>query len=74
VPATQLAGLGALCQDASYEQYRLPKAKDDQAELPDGLAYEEDELLGVRLKAAGDAQVRAIWKACMPAWRKVIGL
>lgn len=74
VPANHLAGLGALCQDPAYDDYHLPKPKDDQVDLPEGLAYKEDDLLGVRLKAVGDAQVRAIWKACMPAWRAEIGL
>jgi CRISPR/Cas system CSM-associated protein Csm3 (group 7 of RAMP superfamily) len=69
-----LAGLGALCQDAAYAEYHLPAAEDDQVKLPDELAYEADELLGVRLKAVGDAQIRAVWKACMPAWRAEIGL
>jgi len=75
VPANHLAGLGALCQDPAYAEYHLPtKPNQDHVPLPEGLAYEADELLGVRLKAASDAQVRAVWKACMPAWRKVIGL
>jgi len=69
---TELAGLGALCQEPAYESYRLPS--DDRVLLPPGLAYVADDLLGVRLLADGDEQVRAIWRACMPAWRREIGL
>lgn len=71
-PPGHIAGLGALCDEATYGDYRLPR--DDSAPLPEGLAFTPDELLGVRLIAEGDAQVRAIWKACMPAWKRVIGL
>jgi len=46
----------------------------DSAPLPVGLAYVEDELLGVRLSVSGDEQVRAIWRACMPAWKRELGL
>lgn len=72
VPDTHLAGLGALCQDPAYADYHLPTPKHDQAPLPQGLAYQPDELMGVRLSAVGDAQVRAVWRACMPAWRAAI--
>lgn len=72
VPADNLAGLGALCRDPAYADYRLPEPDDDQARLPEGLAYQPDDLLGVRLSAVGPEQVRAVWRACMPAWRKVI--
>jgi CRISPR/Cas system CSM-associated protein Csm3 (group 7 of RAMP superfamily) len=70
--ANQLAGLGAFCADEAYSSYALPGG--DTAELPEGLNYAEDELMGVELKAAGNEQVRAIWRACMPAWRREIGL
>lgn len=67
-----LAGLGTFCTDAAYAGYALPA--DDTAALPDGLRYVEDDLLGVNLLAAGNDQVRSIWKACMPAWKREIGL
>lgn len=71
-PLTHLAGLGALCDQKIYREYSLPK--EDSAELPPGLGYADDEILGVRLRAEGDEQVRAIWKACMPAWKRELGL
>ena len=71
-PITYLAGLGALCADAAYVSYTLPN--EDQAPLPAGLSYAEDEFLGVRLRAEGDEQVRAVWRACMPAWKRELGL
>lgn len=70
--ANMLAGLGAFCADEAYRGYALPR--EDTAELPTGLAYAEDEPLGVSLRASGDAQVRTVWKACMPAWRREIAL
>jgi CRISPR/Cas system CSM-associated protein Csm3 (group 7 of RAMP superfamily) len=42
--------------------------------LADGLHCLPDSLLGAHIVARGDAAVRAIWKACMPAWRREIGL
>lgn len=62
----QLAGVGALCQE---EGYLLPK--EDRVALPDELSYQEDSErgMGVVLKAEDDTQVRAIFAACMPAWR-----
>jgi CRISPR/Cas system CSM-associated protein Csm3 (group 7 of RAMP superfamily) len=72
--AAELAGLGALCQDEAYRGYDFPASQHDIAPLPDGLAYVADELLGVRLIAAEEAQVRSIWRACMPAWKQEIGL
>lgn len=72
--SSNLAGLGALCQHSAYQSYDLPSASDDIASLPDGIAYTADDFLGVRLQAQGDEQVRAIWRACMPAWKREIGL
>ncbi|HEU4322606.1 MAG TPA: RAMP superfamily CRISPR-associated protein [Roseiflexaceae bacterium] len=74
VPDTDLAGLAALCPREAYAEYHLPQR--DHVPLPNGLAYriDEDDLLGVRLTADGDTQVRAVWKACMPCWREAIGL
>jgi hypothetical protein len=69
LPAGQLAGLGALCAEAGYA---LPPQ--DTVPLPEGLRYTPDELLGVHLVAEGDAAVRAIWRACMPAWKAELGL
>lgn len=68
----QLAGLGAFASSDAYRSYALPT--EDVAPMPDGLSYTADEFMGVELKAGDDAQVRAIWKACMPAWRREIGL
>jgi CRISPR/Cas system CSM-associated protein Csm3 (group 7 of RAMP superfamily) len=72
VPGGHLAGIGALCAGPAYSGYGFPN--DDSAPLPEGLAYRDDELLGVRLKAEGDGQVRAIWRACMGAWKRELGL
>lgn len=66
---SELAGLGAF---GAGEAYNLPS--DDTATIPDGLSYVEDEFMGVELKASDDTQVRAVWRACMPAWRREIGL
>lgn len=80
VPKTYLAGLGDLCRDKAYAGYAFPEYDGrplpayDGARLPPGLAYTEDELLGVRLTASGDEQVRAVWRACMPAWKRELGL
>ncbi len=71
-PLTHIVGLGALCDQATYREYHLPQA--DSAPLPPDLAYVNDEFLGVRLRAAGDEQVKAIWRACMPAWKQELGL
>lgn len=73
-PASKLAGLGALCADDRYRDYALPPREVDLADLPEGLVYRPDEIMGVSLTATGNDQVRAIWKACMPAWRWEVGL
>jgi hypothetical protein len=70
--AGELAGLGALCADPAYGGYNLPE--EDRAPLPEGLAYEADPFIGALLRAAGDEAVRGLWRACMPAWRREIGL
>lgn len=69
-PTTHLVGVGAFCQE---EAYHLPT--DDRVPMPEGLEYRSDaDNLRVVLLVAGDSQVRNIWRACMPAWKKVIGL
>lgn len=73
-PAGRLVGLGALALGTPYTGYALPPAEEDQGDLPTGLAYTADEFMGVELRAEGDMQVRAIWRACMAAWRREIGL
>ncbi len=70
----QLAGLGALCQEPAYRAYALPPPDRDRVTLPPDLSYQADEVMGVRLQASGDTQVRAIWRACMPAWKYEVGL
>ena len=72
VAAETLAGVGALSKDQAA--YRLPE--DDTATLPAGLVYAEDTErgMGVLLKAEGDVQVRALFAACMPAWKAQVGL
>lgn len=72
-PAAKLAGLGALC-DERFKAYDLPPREDDLVDLPPGLAYRADDFFGVTLVANGNEQVLAVWKACMPAWRREIGL
>lgn len=71
LPKGKLLGLGALV-DSSYDSYDLPK--DDTGDLASGLAYVEDDWFGVKLEVIGDMQVRGIWKACMPAWKRELGL
>lgn len=73
-PATKLAGLGALCAGGGFDEYDLPPSDVDVGDLPAGLGYRPDDLLGVALIASGNEQVLAVWKACMPAWRWEIGL
>jgi len=73
-PASRLVGLGALCGGTTYTDYALPPAEQDQGDLPEGLAYAADDFMGVELRAEGNDQVKAIWRACMPAWRWEIGL
>lgn len=70
--ANQFAGLGALCAEEVYEGYALPRP--DTAPLPAGLRFTPDDFLGVWLKAEDDAQVRALWRECMPAWKQMLGV
>jgi CRISPR-associated RAMP protein (TIGR02581 family) len=66
----RLAGLGAF---PAGDAYYLPK--NDTAALPGGLAYADDEEtgLGVKLATSDSAQVKAIFRACMDAWKLAIG-
>ena len=73
--ASQFVGIGALYQHAQdCGTYKFPAAADDTADMPQGLVYTNDELMGVRLTASGKEQVEAVWRKCMPLWEKVIGL
>jgi CRISPR/Cas system CSM-associated protein Csm3 (group 7 of RAMP superfamily) len=71
LPAGHFGGVGAFGGDA-WRAYDFPAA--DIAPLPDGLNFQEEETMGVRLRAEGADQVKTIWKACMPAWKREIGL
>jgi CRISPR/Cas system CSM-associated protein Csm3 (group 7 of RAMP superfamily) len=72
-PTTHLVGVGAFCTEESYQAYSLPT--DDTVLLPAGLEYTDNkDMLRVVLCAKGDKQVRAIWRACMTAWKRGIGL
>ena len=70
--AGELAGLGAFCTDEAYRAYGFPAG--DIAPLPAGLAYQPDDFLGIHLRAVGDDAVKSVWRACMPAWKREIGL
>ena len=52
--------------------YRQPG--DDVAPLPEGLALEPDGWLGAELALADEEQIEALWRSCMPAWKKALGL
>jgi CRISPR/Cas system CSM-associated protein Csm3 (group 7 of RAMP superfamily) len=69
--AGHFGGVGALGSDA-YRAYDFPS--DDVAPLPEGWRFQKDEVIGVQLRAEGADQVKAFWRACMPAWRREIGL
>lgn len=67
---SNFAGVGAFVQDRAYA---FPQG--DVAPLPPGFAYEADEWdFGMLLRATDDPSVRAIFKACMPAWKHAIGI
>lgn len=70
----QFVGIGALYQNTDYSTYKFPKPADDTADLPEGIAYQEDALMGVRLIAVGNEQVRALLSACMVPWKVRIDL
>jgi CRISPR/Cas system CSM-associated protein Csm3 (group 7 of RAMP superfamily) len=60
--------------EPNYVEQPWRSDRDTTAGLPEGITFRPDDLLGVRLIASGDAQVRAIWRACMDAWKREIGL
>lgn len=68
--ANQLVGVGVFERQAAYG---MPS--DDQADMPAGLSYSSDEEwgMGVAIRADGDKAVRSVWKACMPAWKRMLG-
>jgi CRISPR/Cas system CSM-associated protein Csm3 (group 7 of RAMP superfamily) len=70
--AGKFVGIGALAQGDEYKQYNFPA--DDSGVLPNGIEFQPDEFMGIRIQAEGDAQVRALWGACMPAWKRELGL
>ncbi len=64
-----LAGLGAFPVGEAYGLH-----DDDVAPLPEGLRYSDDDEtgIGVKLEVPGE-QVVAVFRACMPAWKRQIG-
>jgi CRISPR/Cas system CSM-associated protein Csm3 (group 7 of RAMP superfamily) len=67
---SQLAGLGVF---PAGEAYHLPEK--DVTTLPDGLLYTDDTDtgLGVKLETSDGEHVKAIFRACMDAWKQAIG-
>jgi len=49
-------------------------ADEDVAALPDGLSLVDDGWLGAQLQVTDEAAIEDVWRACMPAWRKAVGL
>ncbi len=71
--AGQFAGVGALAKVAGgFDAYAFPAT--DVADLPGGVTYTDDKLMGVTLQAEGKDAIYDLWGACMPCWREVIGL
>lgn len=67
------AGIGALTEAAgNFDDYRF--TKEDTAKLPEALELQPDNLMGVSFTASGQEQIYAVWRACMPRWREVVGL
>ncbi len=54
------------------DEYHLPE--NEPAPMPTGLRYSQEDILGVSLTAADDAQVRSVWKACIGAWKRELSV
>ena len=54
--------------------YALSNRALDTAPLPDGLRLAEDDWGTTELTVQDEAQVMAVWRACLPAWRDVAGI
>jgi CRISPR/Cas system CSM-associated protein Csm3 (group 7 of RAMP superfamily) len=63
----QFVGIGAfVAGNKDYDSYHFPEQ--DTADLPAGLSYQADDLMGISV-VVGNDQITDVWKACMPAWR-----
>lgn len=81
----RLVGVGAIVGEG-YAQYGLPKddtgelaidytrRTEPEEQLPPGIYALDDELIGSKIVAVDKEAVYAIWRACMPAWKREIGL
>jgi CRISPR-associated RAMP protein (TIGR02581 family) len=56
------------------DRFGYPTPDDDAAVLPTGLELVDDGWLGVQLEVADEAQIESVWRACMSAWKKAVGL
>jgi CRISPR-associated RAMP protein (TIGR02581 family) len=69
----EMAGAyGYVREDGSFFGYRQPA--DDVAALPQGVALADDGWLGAVLELTAESAIEAVWRACMPAWKKAVGL
>lgn len=66
-PATQLVGVGEF---APGDGYGLNA--DDTAALPEGVALKEDNWGEPYLTLTDDARIKALWRECVRAWRRVV--
>ena len=68
-PANRLLGVGSFPVE---EDYGYPK--EDWAALPEGAVYEENEWGEVELRIEDAEAIKALWRNCVPKWRKVASL
>ncbi len=55
-------------------RFGYPTPADDTAALPADLKLLDDGWLGAQLKIADETQIESVWRACMDAWKKAVGL
>jgi CRISPR/Cas system CSM-associated protein Csm3 (group 7 of RAMP superfamily) len=67
------ADYGYLKGDANG-RFGYASRNDDAVRLPDGLALAPDGWLGAELDVKTEAEIEAVWRACMAAWKKAVGL
>jgi len=70
----ELAGEYGYLKGKANARFGYVTPGDDKVELPGSLALTSDNWLGAELDVKTEDEIESVWRGCMAAWKKAVGL
>ena len=70
----QIAAVYGYVRERENGHFGYHEQAEDMAVLPEELILDDDGWLGAQLELTDEAVIEDIWRSCMPAWKRVLGI